>query len=71
MKMKVIVKRLWTIDYGLWTVSRYRIISMSAPGMAAADAFYGEPKTFEYAVFFKRLQAIMRACWSKTAFGTK
>jgi hypothetical protein len=42
---------------------------MTSPGMATANAFCREPKAFEYAMLFKRLDGIVGAGWREAAFG--
>jgi hypothetical protein len=41
--------------------SGYRIITAPTPGMAAANAFYSEPATFDNSVFVYRFYGILRA----------
>src|SRR5690348_16032221 len=68
-KINSLMFRLWTMDHGPF--SRYRIIPLPAPGVTAADAFYCKPEALEDALFFKSLEAVVRAGWCKPAFGTK
>ncbi|MNF12419.1 hypothetical protein D3C80_2138930 [compost metagenome] len=44
---------------------------MSAPGMAAAYAFQGHPATLKRAIFFNRLQPVLRAGGGIAAIGSK
>lgn len=41
--------------------SGHRVVTVAAPGVAAQDAFDGEPAAFEGAVFFKCFQAVLGA----------
>ena len=42
--------------------SRYRVVSRAAEGVAAQDAFEGEPGAFERPVFDDGFLGILRAC---------
>ena len=42
---------------------------MTAPGVAAADAFDGQPETFKDSMFLKCFNGVMRAGRCKTALG--
>ena len=46
--------------------SGYRIVAVSAPGMAAEDAAYGKVEAFEGAMLAECLKGILRAGWGKT-----
>lgn len=46
---------------------RYRIVPMSTPGVAAADAFNGEPGSFKDSVLPECLDAIVRTGGRKPA----
>ena len=45
--------------------SGYRIITMSAPGVAAEDAAYGKVEAFEGTMLPECLKGILRASWGK------
>lgn len=50
------------IDFGVWVMSVASgngIAAMPAPGMAAGDAFQGEPAAFKRAIFPERLQSVI------------
>ena len=46
--------------------SGYRIVAVSAPGMAAEDAAHGKVEAFEGAMLAECLKGILRAGWGKT-----
>lgn len=45
----------------------YRVISRTAPGVAAQKSFAAEPEAFDYAVNLDGFQHILRAAWLKAA----
>lgn len=57
-------------SYWLPTISRYRIIPTTPPGMAASDPFDGQPGTLEYTMLLQGLHSIMRTGWRITTLGT-
>ena len=57
------------MNHELYTMNqlRYRIMPVAAPWVAAGYAFYGEPATFKWAVFFNSLYPVLRAGGRVTA----
>ena len=49
-------------DAGLW----HGIVAMSAPGVTAQDASYGQIKTLDRSVLLQRFDGVLRARWGKT-----
>jgi len=52
------------------SASGYRIVAMTAPRMAPADAPDSKPQSFEEAVFFQRFCGILRTGWSVSALSS-
>jgi hypothetical protein len=52
---------------GIGELSRNRIHAMSAPGVAAGNAFYAEPGPFDESMFLKGFYRIMGAARGKPA----
>jgi hypothetical protein len=71
--------RLWTVDSGPWTpdcglwpkdfglLFRYQIATAAAPGMAPANSFHAEPRSFNRAVTRQGFERVLRATWRKPA----
>ena len=59
---------LWTFAAGMAVEegSGYRIVAVSAPGMAAEDAAHGKVEAFEGAMLAECLKGVLRASWGKT-----
>lgn len=50
---------------------RNRIVAVTAPWMAPANSFQGEPEAFERTIFFKSFNAILGAGRCEPAFRAK
>jgi hypothetical protein len=57
--------RLWALDFGL--NRRHRVIAALGAGMAAANAFGGEPSASDGAVRFERFDGVLRTARFETA----
>ena len=60
------VLRTFAADMAVEEESGYRIVSVSAPGMAAEDAAYGKVEAFEGTMLPECLKGVLRTCRGKT-----